>query len=108
MKPRKGVMKKRKTWLEKGLTSLYKGVNEKSRGLDTRNEFHYIRPTNSEVDMAEQEPLRPYCKSKLEDSNSGGDSTMVLRPRRDAPLEVEKKNYGVYKRYENLLFTYSP
>ena len=59
--------------------------------------FHYIRPTNSEVNMAEKDPLRPICKSKLEDSNSGGDSTMVLRPKPDAPLEIEKKNYGVSK-----------
>ena len=88
----------RKTWFKKGLTPFNKGVNEKSRYLDTRDEFHYIRPTNSEVDTAEQDSLRPYFKSKLEDSNSGGDSTMVLRPRWDAPLEVAKKNYGVVKR----------
>ena len=98
MKPRKGVTKMNKSWLKKGLAPLNKDVNEKSRDLDTRNEFQYIRPTNSDVDMAEQDPLRPYCKSKLEDPNSGGDSTMVLRPRPDAPLEVEKKNSGVDKR----------
>ena len=97
----------RKTWFEKGSTPLNKGVNEKSRDLDTRNEFHYIRPTNSEVDMAEQDPLRPYCKSKLEDSNSRVDSTMVSRPRRDALLEIEKKNYGVVKGRKICFFTYS-
>ena len=66
------------TWFKKGLAPFNKGVKEKSRDLDASNEFYYIRPINSDVDMAEQDPQIQYCQSKLEDSNSGADSTMVL------------------------------
>ena len=79
------------------------GVNTSLYGREIKtlwNEFHYIRPTHSEVDMAEQAPP--------DDSNSGRDSTMVLRPKPDAPLEVEKKRIRCGSKVEKIaFFTYS-
>ena len=103
-KCKKGLKKRLKTCFKRGNSTHNKGVKEKSTELDTENDFHYIRPTASEVEMAQEDPLRPYCESKLGDSDGGADSTMVLRPKPDALLEVEKKNSGMGKRYVNLHF----
>ena len=65
-----------------------------STDLNSSNEFHYIRPTATEVMMAKEDPLRPNCASNQEDKDGGAYSTMVLRPKPDAPLEVERKNSG--------------
>ena len=91
MKPRKGIAKIKKTRLKKGVPPFNKGVKEELKVLDTNNGCHYIRPTNSEVAMAKGDPLRPYSTTNLDNSNTGGNSTMVLRPIPDSKLEVEKK-----------------
>lgn len=98
MKPRKGIAKMKKTWLKKGVPPFNKGVKEELKVLDTNNGCHYIRPTNSEVAMAKEDPLRPHSTTNLDNSNAGGNSTMVLRPIPDSKLEVEKKNSDGLKR----------
>lgn len=92
MKHRKGIAKMKKTWLKKGQPPFNKGVKEELKVLDTNNGFHYIRPTNSEVVMAKEDPLRPHSSANLDNFNIGGNSTMTLRPIPDSKLEVEKKN----------------
>lgn len=94
----------RKTWFKKGFTPINKDTKEENRELDNQNEFRYIRPTTSEVEIAKQDPLRPSCASQWEDSNRKPDSTMVLRPKSDGLLEVEKKNSGVGERLVKLIF----
>lgn len=84
----------KKAGFKKGLSPFNKGIQEESRSLDTGHEFHYIRATKSEVVMAGEDPLRPYRKSDFGESTTGGDSTMILRPKCDIPLEVERKNPG--------------
>ena len=66
-------------------------MKEESRDLDTRNEFHYIRPTSAEVAMAKEDPLRPYGNSNRENLDGRAYSTMILRQKSDAQLEVGKK-----------------
>ena len=75
-----------------------------SKDLNSSNEFHYIRPTATEVMMAKEDPKRPYCASNQEDMDGGAYSTKVLRPKPDAPLEVEKKNSGFGDKYVELHF----
>ena len=78
-----------------------------STDLNSSNEFHYIRPTATEVMMAKEDPLRPYCASNQEDMDCRAYSTMVLRPKPDAPLEVERKNSGFGDKYVELHFHFS-
>ena len=66
-------------------------MKRESTDLNSSNEFHYIRPKATEVMMAKEDPLRPYCTSKQEHMDGGAYSTMVLWRKPDAPLEVEKK-----------------
>ena len=91
MKPRTEIRKRLKTCFKKGLLPHNKGMKEESRDLDTRNEFHYIRQTAVEVAMAKEDPLRPYGNSNRENLDGRADSTMILRPKSDVQLEVEKK-----------------
>ena len=58
--------------------------------MNSSKKFHYNRPTATEVVMAKEDPLRPYCASNREDLDSEAYSTMVLRLNPDALLEVEK------------------
>ena len=82
----------KKNWLKKRVPPFNKGVKEELKVLDTNNGCH-IRPTNSEVAIAKEDPLRPHSTTNLDNSNTGGNSTMVLRPIPDSKLEVEKKKY---------------
>ena len=79
-------------------------MKEESRDLDTRNEFHYIRPTAAESAMAKEDPLRPYGNSNRENLDGRADSTMILRPKSDIQLEVEKKNSGLGKKYVKIAY----
>ena len=81
----------KKTWLKKGVPPFNKGVKEELKGLDTNNGCHYIRPTNSEVAMAKEDPLRPHSTTNLDNSNTGGNSTMVLRQSPIQSLKLKKK-----------------
>ena len=77
-----------------------------STDLNSSNEFHYIRPTANEVMKAKEDPLRPYCASNQEDMDGRAYSTMVLRPKPDAPLEAEKNSsYG--DKYVKMHFHFS-
>ena len=78
-----------------------------STDLNSGNEFHYIRPTATEVMMAKEDPLRPYYASNQEDMDGGAYSTMVLRLKPDAPLEVERKNSDCVDKYVELHFHFS-
>ena len=91
MKLRKGIAKLKKKMVKEWGTPFNKGVKEELKVLDTNNRFHYIRPTNSEVAMAKEDPLRPHSTTNLDNSNIGGNLTMVLRPIPDSKLEVEQK-----------------
>ncbi|MES9969249.1 MAG: hypothetical protein ABW092_04395 [Candidatus Thiodiazotropha sp.] len=92
MKVRKGVKKMRKTWFRKGVAPYNKGIKQEGKELGNTTQFHYIRPSHSEVSMARQDPLAPYGELTETESNDGAESTMVLRPKSDMPLEVEKMN----------------
>ena len=81
-------------------------MKEETRDLDTRNEFHYIRPTAAVVAMAKKDPLRPYGNSYWENLDGRADSTMILRQKSDAQLEVEKKS-GLGKKYVKIAYLFS-
>ena len=107
MKQKKGIRKRLKTCFKKGLSPHNKGMKMESTDLYSSNVFHYIRPTATEVMMAKEDPLRPYCASNQEDMDGGAYSTMVLRPKPDAPLEVERKNSGFGDKYVEMHFHFS-
>ena len=96
------MRKRLKTCFKKGLLPHNKGMERESTDLNSSNEFHYIRPTATEVMMAKEDPQRPYCTSNLDDMDGGAYSTMVLRRKPDAPLEVERKNSGFVHKYVEL------
>ena len=102
-KKRKGL----KTCFKKGLLPHNKGIKRESTDLNSSNEFHYIRSTANEAMMAKEDPLRSYCTSNHEDMDGGAYSTMVLRRKPDAPLEVERKNSGFVHKYVTLHFHFS-
>lgn len=93
----------RKTWFRKGVTPYNKGVKQEEKAEDEISQFHYIRPSHSEVSMARQDPLGPQEMLAEEESKYGGQSTMLLRTKPDAPLEVEKKNSDWNERQELLI-----
>ena len=99
MKSRKGVRKMRKTWFRKGVAPHNKGIKQEEKEQGDITQFHYIRPSHSEVSMASQDPLAPYGKSTERESNGGVTSTMVLRPKADMPLEVEQMNSDFNERW---------
>lgn len=94
MKSGKGVQKMRKTWFRKGVAPHNKGVKQEPKEKNDTKQSHYLRPSQSEVVMAGQDPLGLYGQSTVGETDNGGGSTMVLRPKKDTPLQVEKKNSG--------------
>lgn len=83
------------TCFKKGVTPHNKGVKQEPSEQGDIKPSYYLRPSQSEVVMAGQDPLRPYWKLKQGESDSGGESVMVLRPKLDLPSEVEMKNLGL-------------
>ena len=70
----------KKNLVKEGGTPFNKGVKEELKVLDTNNGCHYIRPTHSELAIAKEDPLRPHSTANLDNSNTGDNSTMLLRP----------------------------
>lgn len=89
---KKGLRKRKKTYFRKGTRPHNTGTSHKHQELSNSETTHYIRPSTSELDMAAQDPIRPHGGTQQEDADN---SVMVLRPKRDLPLEVEKKNFGI-------------
>ena len=106
MKTKTGIRKRLKTCFKKGLLPHNKGIKEESRDFDTRNEFQYIRPTATEVAMAQEDPLRPHSNSNRESLDGRADSMMVLRQKPDTQLEEEKRILFWAKSMLNCIFTF--
>ena len=84
----------RKTWFRKGVAPHNKGVKQEPKEKNDTKQSYYLRSSQPEVVMAGQDPLRLCGKSTVGETDNGGGSTMVLRPKKDTPLQVEKKNSG--------------
>ena len=67
----------RKTWFRKGVAPHNKGDKQEPKEKNDTKQSHYLRPSQSEVVMAGQEPLGLYGKSTVGETDNGGDSTMV-------------------------------
>lgn len=96
---RKGKRKLRATatWFESGHIPHNKGKKQKElnsqEGKDKKSVV-YIRPTDTEMSMVQNNPIVDGEMTETDSAASGGELYKTLRPRPSSPLEVEKKNSG--------------
>lgn len=72
-----------------------KGIQKETMEQSDVETTQYIRPTQSEVEMAAREVFKPEKKPTEGGSDRSCESVMVLRTKSDQPSEVEKKNFGL-------------
>ena len=85
---KKGLLKRKMTCYKKGRRAHNKGQFQDPQELSDVVSTRYIRPTTSELNMAEEDPIRHREGSKQEASDNRCESVMVLRPKRGGEEEL--------------------
>lgn len=96
----KGERKRRISAFKRGNIPHNKGI--KCRKTESQEESDnkstvYIRPTDTEMDLATSNPVLSAEMSPESVAETGVQTCKTLRPRPHSPLEVEKKNSGYCK-----------
>ena len=90
----KGNRKKKAKEFKSGHLPHNKGIKMESKEDSVKQNIVYIRPTQTEISMVQNNPIVGEAMSALDLSAGSGEIYKTLRPSPPSPLEVEKKNSG--------------
>ena len=93
----KGNRKKKAKGFKSGHLPHNKGIKcikMESKGDSAKQNIVYIRPTQTEISMVQNNPIVGEAMSAPDLSAGSGEIYKTLRPSPPSPLEVEKKNSG--------------